>query len=782
MIPNPWDWVLSKMSSSDPKDDDSTTTTTTHPHSQHPSSSLLSILPPKPAFTAAPPLDPGKSSHAAPMRTGPTSSVTALREAARLSLAKKAAPPKRKEREEGEISDEEEGQVVEETAPRSKGKGRARNGPTRDHEPHYKAQASGSRQHTQQQPAGSGSSRSTPQALDAGIKRSTVVTIKNSTPILPPSPGGKNMTPQDEEGYLDLIRSYIREGFKPDALIRNGAPEHIVTRVCEELVAGANATSGPTRSVSPSPQLPRLAQPGSPGSDVEVAVKGDSDSEAEATIENMIPPSPPAKIVPSSSWAPGPSRTTAVASAPARGQQASTSAQAAAAPAPIHLESYRPTTRPAAQHGRRRGRRDLDRADASGDTLNYGDEEDSAPIALPPPPPRRLPPAADDDRPAPKSAPVTRNPSPPPPPPATAPPPPPTTAPPPPPPVPPVIDLAETRRRALESMRKRKTATPASGVSTPTTAPNVDGQTPAAQISKATAGAAATPEPTTATAAEEAMDLDDSAEEGEIEDKPVVAPPPPPARGRKRPAAEDLMDNRSRPLTTMRFTYTNKRLFCPIPQDTDRLQLSLDDDSEDSEDEEPSSAPFTAPPVIVIPPPYDLASLKLAEKSLRLAEKEAEIRRLKEQIQERLRLKQASTPSGSTPNGSSTPTDASRVAAAVAAAVRVGAVGMKADVVEAAVEAVAEEQKAVDDDAAAAKATRHSKANGRKGKAKAAVDPEAATSVRATRSQKASSTTDGPKHQDDDVEMEQRRLLQHLPYRQRRLSDLTNHCCRITLN
>lgn len=569
------------------------------------------------------------------------------------------------------------------------------------------------------------------------------------------------MTPQDEEGYLDLIRSYIREGFKPDALIRNGAPEHIVTRVCEELVAGA-AASGP-KGDSSSPQLPSLPQLDSPGSEVEVAVKGDSDSEAEATIEKMIPPSPPAKIVPSSSWAPGPSRPTATASAPARSQAPT---PAPAAPAPIHLESYRPTTRPAAQHGRRRGRRDLDRADAAGDTLNYGDEEDSAPIALPPPPPRRLPLPTDDDRPVTRSAPAKRNPSPPPPPPATAPPPPPTTAPPPPPP-PPAIDLAETRRRALESMRKRKTATPASGVSTPTTAPTVDAQTLATQISNATtAGAAATQEPASAT--EEAMDLDDSAEEGEIEDKPVVAPPPPPpARGRKRPAAEDLMDHRSRPLTTMRFTYTNKRLFCPIPQDTDRLQMDLDDDdSDDSEDEEPSSAPFTAPPVIVIPQPYDIASLKLAEKELKLAEKEAEIRRLKEQIQERMRLKQAGTPSSSTPNGSSTPTDASRVAAAVAAAVSVGTAGMKADVVEAAVEAVAEEQKAVDADAAAAKATRHSKANGRKGKAKAAVDPEAATAAIAPYNKKSSSTTDETKHHDgtlhplhfadsaEDVEME----------------------------
>ncbi|KAL1405002.1 hypothetical protein Q8F55_008620 [Vanrija albida] len=719
----------------------------------------------------------------------PTSSVTALREAARLSALAKKAPakdsaarravaPKQSDREEGEISDDEEGQVVEADSRQSKGKAPVRNAirDTRSGRP-PNAQASGSRPRQAAPTPGSSSRRSTPQAgpgqhpLPAGIKRSTVVTITDNTPILPPSPGGKNVSRQDEGQYLDLIRSYIREGFKPDALIRQGAPEHIVTRVCQELVAGASSLSGPQFSeprepvdlTSQSPELERFGasavpSPGSVNSEVEVAIKAaraDSDSESEAMIERMIPPSPPpSKIVPSSSWTPG-NNAASSSSRPSVSASARVSASASAsasAPAPIHLESYRPAARlpnTNAQHGRRRGRRDLDRADVAGETLNYGDEgEESAPVVLPPPPPRPLA-ATDDDRPVASSVPAARRLSPQPLPPTAAPPPPPpppTTAPPPPPPPPPAVDLAETRRRVLESMRKRKTATPASGVTTPTTLPNADTtQSLAAQISKAAADASTALERASAT--EEAMDLDSSAEEGEIEEQPVAPPPPPPpARGRKRPAAEDLMDNRSRPLTSMRFNYTKKRQFCPIPQDVERLQLSLDDDSDESEDEEYEPPTFTVPPVIVIPQPYDSVSLKLAMK-------EAEIRRLKEQIQERLRLKQSGTPSSSTPNGSSTPTDASRVAAAVAAAVSVGAAGMKADVVEAAVEAVAEEQKAVDTDAAAAnKSTRRTRASTSKGKT--VVEADAGAAAKAARGATADANTSKAQNPNEDVDME----------------------------
>lgn len=286
---------------------------------------------------------------------------------------------------------------------------------------------------------------------------------------------------------------------------------------------------------------------------------------------------------------------------------------------------------------------------------------------------------------------------------------------------PPAADIAEVRRKALESMRQsmRKRKSPVSLAVPANSAPDTTAEE-----------AVPPPHAVKGSTAEMPMDIDEEEpEEGEIADTPAASVASPPAtnaaptapvivtatslrraassRGVKRPLAEDLNDSCDRPKTIARSTL-NRRGFGG-PQKSSRLVLCLDEDSDnESSSDEEAAQPRVNVPRIVIPAPFpepDTAAL--------LAAKAESIRKLKEQIAARLLAKKSSlsTPATSVP-GSPAPTDdVRRVKEAAAAAENVGIEGLASDVVEAAVLAAAEEQKQSD------VAGSHRKGQG-KGKAK----------------------------------------------------------------
>lgn len=251
--------------------------------------------------------------------------------------------------------------------------------------------------------------------------------------------------------------------------------------------------------------------------------------------------------------------------------------------------------------------------------------------------------------------------------------------------------ISETRRRVLESMRRRKAVTPSSISasvrplqSTPSPQSTSD---EAAKLEREVLGSTA----------EVPMEIDD-VEDGEIADEPTPPPLPAPnpvpasipvarshSRGIKRPHAEDLMDNASRPTSAQRSAPPKRRVFGSLLyQQPNRLLVSLDDsDDSDSSDDDVDPPPPVHTPVIVIPPPIDKATM--------LAQKEERIRRLKEQIEAKLALHRANTSAAA--SGATTPTIESRVAQATLAAVDVGGNAAREDV-DAAVEAVVEDQEA----------------------------------------------------------------------------------------
>lgn len=574
------------------------------------------------------------------------------------------------------------------------------------------------------------------------------------------------MSDEDEKQYLEIIRNLLHDGVQPDTLIDNGAPSGLVTRVCEEIVAGSKsrkslwhqtrspegdseARSG-TAGLTVDSSQPASSEIASPSSSIEVAVhsvrqSSESESENEAAVERMTAqpgPSRPSipRIIPSSSWTPTqePLSGGAVRIESYRPPSRPSSAMSTPiAPSPLYpnplstLPHFAPAIRPPVpplppfppppppqQQKRTKRHRDYDSVNEHSTFLNYGDEDASpgpspstpstatsvngASVAHPPAesqsaqaPAVALPSAEPVSHPRPASLAVpvtggTTSPS------AAS----PSSA------VSPAsaADLAEVRRKALESMRlsmKKKKAPPASAAPP---VPNFAEE--AAKLEREVTGSSA----------EVPMDIDEEeVEEGEIEDDPAAgstastpvsstAPTPPvvvtstslrrtaSSRGVKRPLAEDLNDGSGRPKSVARVML-NRRAF-GAPQRSSRLVICLDDDSDsDSSSDEENPQPAITVPRIVIPSPFpepDTAAL--------LAAKAESIRKLKEQIAARMLAKKSSrsTP-GVSASGSPAPTeDVRRVEEAAAAAQNVGVEGLSSDVVEAAVLAAAEEQKQSD--------------------------------------------------------------------------------------
>lgn len=589
------------------------------------------------------------------------------------------------------------------------------------------------------------------------------------------------MTKEDEKQYLEIIRNLLHDGVKPETLIDNGAPSDLVTRVCEEIVAGSKSrkslwlqTRSPLREEDSEPpstaavscvdsSQPTSSEIPSPSSSIEVAVhsvrqSSESESENEAAVERLTAPSANStrpsipRIIPTSSWTPSQGSTfggalriesyrpssrsssmmsTPIAPAPLFPSPLSTLPQLTGTirPPPPPLGSFPPPPPP--HPPKRKRHRDYDSVNEQSTFLNYGDEDtpssastvshangaptphagrqDSVVTATDGAPSRPAPaPLAVPSQDAASSS-AASSPS------AAA------SA--------PTVDLAEVRRKALESMRASMKKKKVAAVLPPSSSAQAIAAEEAAKLEREVTGSSA----------EVPMDIDeDEVEEGEISDSPPVdstasTPVPsaistPPivvtstslrrttsARGIKRPLAEDLNDNSGRPKSVARVML-NRRTF-GAPQRSSRLVLCLDDDSDsDSGSDEESQQPTINIPRIEIPSPFpepDTAAL--------LAEKAESIRKLKEQIAARMLAKKSSrsTPEASMP-GSPAPTEGvRRLEEAAAAAQNVGVEGLATDVVEAAVLAAAEEQDSSD------KAGAQRKGKG-KGKGKA-VDRDLAT-------------------------------------------------------
>lgn len=137
---------------------------------------------------------------------------------------------------------------------------------------------------------------------------------------------------------------------------------------------------------------------------------------------------------------------------------------------------------------------------------------------------------------------------------------------------------------------------------------------------------------------------------------PVVVPVWTSSRGIKRPLAEDLMDQPSRPPSGGR---PRRKIFCVTAQRPAALTVLLDDHPSDSEGEDEQPTPVILPPAIVIPPEWETIQ-KEEEKARKIAEKDEHIRRLRERIAE-LAEKKKTCSAPPTPTGALTPATASSI-------------------------------------------------------------------------------------------------------------------------
>lgn len=242
--------------------------------------------------------------------------------------------------------------------------------------------------------------------------------------------------------------------------------------------------------------------------------------------------------------------------------------------------------------------------------------------------------------------------------------------------------LLETRRKAFESMKKRREvnrATPPIPVEVGTaldsgnnTAAMVVDMTEAemsieeqmADLEKEVMGLQTEP-----VKEDTVMEVEvDEEEEGEIEDTapPIIASAPPPlpaapavpavpvriTRGTKRANAEDMMEDRPTSLPSRLAPHKRRSLFGGIPQKPQRLllQIDLDSDSDDSDDDLPNHSSKiqsgTSTPIIMP------ATLPMDDTARLLQEKEESIKKLREEIERKMRAKIVAKKEGGTQKGS----------------------------------------------------------------------------------------------------------------------------------
>ncbi|WRT63658.1 uncharacterized protein IL334_000581 [Kwoniella shivajii] len=537
----------------------------------------------------------------------------------------------------------------------------------------------------------------------------------------PVAPAASDISPDEASQYMEIIRNLIFEGVSPELLVQRGATAKYVMAVCEEIVEGTNKrkalwleTRELPRASSETDSNAPLVRPEdkSPSPDVEITVKNGVTTEVErlksngsessvehARVERMSAPTdrhPPHSLISQAT-------VSSTAAQPVRIETYKPS-QSSRLPmnqgnipphAPFHhLQQFGESSKsshhltPAslgapAQSSRQKGKRQMDYGrdiglnPISNVLLNYDDglEEGhpsnrSSRLTLS----ERL---ESSNRFAVLQAPISTPPFSPPLSQASLPPPEPTA---PPPPAPPSVSseadlqnqLLESRRKALESMRRRRAAAPKlantildTTVEVQSTSESVTNDEEAdlqksidaqmADIEKAVLEAAAAVQGKVEDQeeAEEEMDIDDP-EEGEIIpsstlastlDPPSTLPvwpislPIRPPRGVKRLHAEDMMDNRSTSAPARILPPAKRRPF-GAAQRIQRLMINIDDSDSDSSDDdrEEYNAVFTPN-----------TEGDIIERQRLLEEKEASIQKLKDQIAARMaaRLKKPETIIGS---------------------------------------------------------------------------------------------------------------------------------------
>nr|XP_019048658.1 hypothetical protein I302_02431 [Kwoniella bestiolae CBS 10118]OCF27588.1 hypothetical protein I302_02431 [Kwoniella bestiolae CBS 10118] len=509
------------------------------------------------------------------------------------------------------------------------------------------------------------------------------------------APAAANMSPEEVEQYIDIIRNLISEGVSPDTLVQRGASPEYVMKVCKEIVEGTRKrkalwleTREPPRAESEAPSLPPPEPVNkSPSPEIEVVTvhrggipglkRVKSDDSDDSNLYDPVP------------------RMTA----PQNGLASRLTAKLAQ---PVRIESYKPgqPSRPSSQafsypavpiqpSGRsKRKERDSNLSAGSDILLNYDEPvKESHPPAPPKPPPLATRLGTANPYSVLDTIPLT---------PPFSPPPivkamvqseprPEPTAPPPPAPPPLTAEqilqntLLESRRKAMESMKRRRAAGPKpittvvqSSVDVELSAgstPMADDQAAAdfqksieeqmASIEKEVLEAAAAAadedksidvEETNGEDEEERMDLDEP-EEGEIIPPIITTPPEPtlppfigsaslpirPPRGIKRMHAEDLNENKATSLPSRTLPPAKRKPFGAV-QRAQRLVLHLDDSDSDSSDEENTPTPVFIPN----------NDVDIIERQRMLEEKEASIRKLREQIAARMAARKKKSEDSST--------------------------------------------------------------------------------------------------------------------------------------
>nr|XP_019014447.1 uncharacterized protein I206_00529 [Kwoniella pini CBS 10737]OCF53228.1 hypothetical protein I206_00529 [Kwoniella pini CBS 10737] len=523
----------------------------------------------------------------------------------------------------------------------------------------------------------------------------------------------ENLSPEEAEQYIDIIRNLISEGVSPDTLVERGAAPEYVMKVCQEIVDSTKKrkalwleSQDQPREESEASSIPLLEPNKSPSPEVEIIadynesgipgltrIKSDGSNQSDGTsvIDRMSGPVNPEKPmfahpIKVESYKPG--QTSTSSSLPLRPTTLPSSDV-------THPRSDPNSLRKVPPH--RRGRnRDIDNTNDA-DSLQYNDEVRSlSSTSLP-----RRPPSTTVDSYNPfavlESIPLTPPFSPRALPDGIYPPPEPVSLPP---PAPPALTaeqtlqntLLETRRKALESMKRRRAAVPKT---IPTAVPPMQADATSieamdisddpnsdlqrsieeqmASIEREVMEAAAAATTSTGIEAqaftgeskdavivgtEEGMDVDDEEpEEGEITPSVDPTPLPPvdivlpatllskPPRGIKRAHAEDLNENKSTSIPSRSLPPTKKRPF-GASQRAQRLVLHLDDSDSDSSDDEEDGNGMQTPIHVIVNGDVDII-----ERQRMLEEKEASIRKLREQIAARMAARKTKSIGDTSLNG-----------------------------------------------------------------------------------------------------------------------------------
>ncbi|ORX34659.1 hypothetical protein BD324DRAFT_634373 [Kockovaella imperatae] len=222
-----------------------------------------------------------------------------------------------------------------------------------------------------------------PPPIDSSTPASVPSSSRSSfvTPMpAPVAAAPEDISPDEAQQYMSIIRNLLQEGFTPELLVERGATPKYVTAVCQEIVEaqqhrksiwmGTNAIAGPSRPVtSTNPPLvaassvhPNTRRSPSPTVKVRQSIPMDrgsslsSEGSAEIVLLEDSPPRhqglpasyPPPRLVPSSHWAPQPSSSNPPPSIPPPAVAATFSALSAPVPPSNLAPPIRPFTAPLA--------------------------------------------------------------------------------------------------------------------------------------------------------------------------------------------------------------------------------------------------------------------------------------------------------------------------------------------------------------------------------------------------------------------------------------------------